>query len=248
MRTALCFSGEIRGFHHCFPNMQFLLNHFRNAGELDVYFYGSHLKAGEVPIESLIPEAQCVYVQDDPKWGQHVNSEYLPDASAWPHYKYPPNVIGGIVTWKTKQAYTMARNSGKHYDMVIRSRTDNFYVTPFNVAAINPNRLTLSRRFAFGGYCERIAFGNMEIMEVFCNFYEHINDFRGNFECRIQDYIHASKMPVELIEIDFYQKQADGSDRYKGTEHYGLDVPASVVRPARFFTGNGGSVPPHALT
>jgi hypothetical protein len=87
----------------------------------------------------------------------------------------------------------------------------------------------------------------MPIMDFFSNFYDHINDYPGNYECRMQDYIQFANIPVRLIDIDFHQIDANGTERYKGPEHHGFDVPMSVVRPPRIFIGNAWSTSGNAF-
>ncbi|HVT82528.1 MAG TPA: hypothetical protein VHM90_17940 [Phycisphaerae bacterium] len=223
MKIALMLTGGVRGFKHAFRTWDWMM-----AQVTDTYYFCSPLQPDETPIESLIPNAQGEYVEDDP-W-----VERYTEGRGVPVHDRPANsghVAGPLMCCAIHNCFQRLLG---HYDIVIRCRPDNFFgsgVSFESGLAQGPNAIWVPRFFSWGGYTDRFAFGGMDAMRVYSNFYFHLNDWTGegegvpcwsgNSETRLYHYLRK-RCEVRRFDLRFCQVRADGSLRNNIPEHLGL--------------------------
>jgi hypothetical protein len=198
MKTAILISGQARGFKHIIQNLKD--NLLSNFGEIDLFFY---LQA-PIPyqIEEYIMPHSLVY-----------ESDISHDVSSIDNYPYA-NKQQFLQQWyslyKCKELMLLSR---KDYDLVIRTRPDNDFISPFLLEDINPAAINACSWGGHGGINDRLAVGPYNQMLIYCDFYFHCHRYEGNSESKLESYLRHNHIPIHLIEYLFYRVNEDGQRR-----------------------------------
>jgi hypothetical protein len=111
------------------------------------------------------------------------------------------------------------------YDLVIRTRPDNYFHGGLKLTDYDPAALWVPDHFNWGGWCDRLAFGGMAQMRFYCDLYNHLNDWTGtnakgratdqligNSETRLYRYLTGRD--VRTFPLEFCCVQPDGRRRF----------------------------------
>ncbi len=222
MKLALLLSGHLRGFGpELVKSWDFLLRH-----DPDIYHVGPFPSGKEVPVESVFPKATVRYMADDPNDLGFFTGDGIPTADR--------NCGNGIVGHCWRNFYEvfklMGDNQGR-YDLVVRCRPDNEFVTQHDFTEYDPRVLQVPSIFSWCGLCDRWACGEPRLMDAYANFYNHMRDWnaegeprpRGNTETRLYHYLaeHLDLPILRIPNMRFHQVDAEGNRRNHERKDWG---------------------------
>lgn len=200
MKTAVLVSGQVRGFKHIVKNLE--TNLLAHLGEVDTYFY---LDDSAYRIDSFFSADNIKYEKDIEHDAEGLNNFYG-------HSRSTPQKF--LQQWYSLYACKrMMLDSGKEYDLIVRTRPDNDFITPLTLDMLNLNAINVCKWGDWGGYNDRFAIGPAEHMITYCDFYLHCKKYDGNSESRLQQYLTSKSVPVSRIDHVHYRINEDGSRR-----------------------------------
>jgi hypothetical protein len=211
MKVALLLSGQLRKFPEAFATWKdWLLPQVT-----DTYYFCSMPAATQPQVRDLIPDAMGGYCHDF----------QIPKRDVIPLQDLEHAQAMESQWWKVQQCSYLLTD---HYDLVVRMRPDLIFApgTRLDLASFNPHFIHVPKLFSWGGYCDELAIGGQDIMDTYCDFYNHLNcwvggpDFNrafpwsGNSESRLYAYLNG-RVPVQRFDVGFCHVKADG--RIDGT-------------------------------
>ena len=217
MRVALLLTGQLRGFHHAIKTWGWFLPHVT-----DVYYHLLPPKPEETPVEKLLPNAKGKYIEDLPG-ERHV----WINPSGVGICVYPAQIVMGHQFYSLQEGFKLITGT---YDWVIRCRPDSYFGNGVDFTKLRNNRLYVPRRFSWGGINDRFGIGNQRDIGIYCNLYDHMNDFigspicNGNSEVRLARHLLLNRVHVRKLDLDYYVLNNDGSRRQTDPKDWGMYV------------------------
>ena len=200
MKTALLFSGQLRGFKYVVENIN--KNIISNLGDVDAYFYIT----GE--IEDLSHLNCNTYLR------HFVDEDY--DVSRLimenPNKDFQKRFVGQF--YALKQCKNFMKEHNKNYDLVVRIRPDIIFNGEITPSMIDVDKINISDFDHWGGINDRFAIGPQKEMEIYCDMIDSIFDIGGNAEKKLNHHLNKHKIPVNLINFHHIRVDADGKKRY----------------------------------
>lgn len=207
MKTALLFSGQLRGFKHTFENIK--KNLINNFGECDMFFY--------------LGEDEKTFIYD---YTDKNNVIFYKDT----HHENTNNTLDNPSqhVWQTflSQWYSVMKckdlmlSQNKKYDYVIRIRPDiifNGEITPsmIDIDKINSSSVGTYSHLERPGINDKISIGSFENMNIYCNFFmsDSIKNFYGNSEQKLFNYLTENKLDVNTFDVTLYKINENGQNR-----------------------------------
>jgi hypothetical protein len=99
------------------------------------------------------------------------------------------------------------------YDLIIRCRPDNDFITPLTLDMIDINKINICDWGGWGGYNDRFAIGNFDDMLIYCDFYTECKNYDGNSEYRLKQYLDSKNLKINLINHIHHRINEDGTKR-----------------------------------
>lgn len=217
MRTAICFSGQLRRPDLCLPTTLPLIS---QLGDCSVFYSGP-----DDPSEffKFFPDAICQVEADNQEIGLGICGDGLSGPQDWT----VPGTSGrsrnindlgislALQWYGVMQSFRLAYDTGIQFDSMCRLRTDLYFrVSPTLPTDLDASRIVLPSKYEYAGLCDRFAIGPPALMGVYSSFFDHLNDYMGSAEVRLRHWIETNGIPIEKTPIDFVHMGADGSLRY----------------------------------
>lgn len=198
MRTAVLISGQVRGFKHIVQNLKD--NLIANFGDVDLFFYLQ--EPSSYRVEEYISPYSIVYEADVTHNISHIVN--------YPHGNEANFLQQWYSLYKCKELMLFSR---KIYDLVIRTRPDNDFISPLDSKEIDIEKINVCSWGGHGGINDRLAIGPYNQMLSYCDFYFHCHRYDGNSESKLQAYLYHNEIPINFIDYLFYRVNEDGTRR-----------------------------------
>lgn len=222
MKAAFLFSGQLRGFNHCLPNIQKYL--FDVFEESDTFVYCPKEDLSRLN-ELLQLNPKVMHFEEDffhtleNLVDNNNQISYSKDSSEKNGYKSKGRMQHYFIQWYgVKKVYEMmedyAKYQNKIYDIVFRIRFDTCPKTPLNLEEIKLDHINVPDFQHWFGIHDRFACGNMENMKVYCHKYDHMifnNMGNGNCESRMLQHLNNHKVKINKINFYYTRLHQDGS-------------------------------------
>jgi len=199
MRVALCFSGMIRTLDRTYPNIR---AHLLEPLHPDVFIHTydrmglskeNDTEVSEAWLDDFFRPATTKIVSLEEN-----NTRFLRERDRL--YSLPgPIGPGGIARetiWKLRNVLSQLwhvqqcdflrqeyeAKQGFHYDLVIRARTDNLFLSTPNplgqlgLSSFPEKTVFVPDHAAYGGVCDQFAMGERESMRAHCDYYSHFEE------------------------------------------------------------------------
>jgi len=241
MRIAIWMTGGMRSHwkERCWKSFkETLLDRF----DCDLYICSSNAPGQESEIEKIkkvYPNANVSYVTEVSE---------IPNGPTVPTETYE-DMIQNLSLYRVKEACKKMKESGKEYDIVIKTRPDLEYRGNFPDYVFEPSHICWIYQHPWKSkpnleYYDAFAMGSPEIMDWYANFYDHIAGYctsgdvssgysnrfskfgiRLNTEhalfCHMEDYKVAHFILNKELEENHFHVKREGSDE-------GIDVLLSI--------------------
>jgi hypothetical protein len=222
MKAAFLFSGQLRGFNHCYPSLQKHL--FDKFEEADKFFYCPVDDASRInellPLnpKSLVFEEDFHHIIEN-KVDPNNSITYSKGRIAHNGYELKGRMQHYFLQWYgVKRAYEMmesfAINQGKKYDLVFRLRFDACPKKDFDLEQVKFDHINVPDFEHWFGLHDRFACGNMENMKVYCQKYDNFtknNMGNGNSESRLLEHLKNNKIPINKMNFYYTRIHNDGT-------------------------------------
>lgn len=222
MKAAFLFSGQLRGFNHCYPSLQKHL--FDKFEEADKFFYCPSDDITRVDELKALNPRSVVFEDDFHHVIEHrvdPNNEitYSKGRIEYNGYELKGRMQHYFLQWYgVKRAYEMmesyAKYQGKRYDLVFRVRFDACPKKDLDLTTLKLDHINIPDFEHWFGIHDRFACGNMENMKIYCKKYDYFvqnNMGKGNSESRLKQHLINHNIPVNKIDFYYTRLHNDGT-------------------------------------
>jgi tetratricopeptide (TPR) repeat protein len=218
VRVAVCMSGTLRSFEHCWPSIRAnLLGPLEAIGCVQVFAELPLLQPFDITkLAPLSPWLAKVIVTEEPPFS---------DASLY-DTRLGPGVKGGSLRamrqmWGIRRAFLLsqeyAAEHGFHFDWVVRARYDTEILSPIgDLRTFDPKNLYIPPYDNWWGYNDRFAIGSPETMDVYSGKVDHVRKFWDeghpfHLETFLKYHLDTNGVSVQRMNVHVRIVRSDGT-------------------------------------
>lgn len=231
MKAALLLSGHMRTYIKCAASQLNLVKHLDTdifISTWDMLGFGS-LKYNKYPnLEQPVHEQQirdvygqsvkAVKIEHQASYcfnrTRSINSYSKQPNGLYKSYKtrkpFMPRIIS--MWYKVQDVFKMCLTSGKKYEIVIRCRPDLQFFDVLPSVNLTENTVYMASSEMYGGWNDQFAFGNINVMEYYCNIYDFIDQYASenhNIPCYAEVLVdrHLRGISVQKTPLHYIRKK-----------------------------------------
>jgi hypothetical protein len=220
MKTAILFSGQLRGFNHSASNIkENIIDMFPSPY---VFFYGPPDPNG-LDVRDYFSDATVMIEKDDLSCVQGINPAGVGGISD------KASIINGheqkkfvehfaLQFYGVLRAFQLAEKYKDDFDIFVRIRPCTYTLDKMSFVPPQPSSLYLPNFDHYcGGMNDKFAYGDYDSMKVYCSFYNDVPYMKngvGGAENRMLAYLQNSGLNLyEILQFTFAGLNYDGSIR-----------------------------------
>ncbi len=219
INTAICFSGQLRGFENNVENLY--ENLFKFIPNYNLFF-------------SIYEDTESVRFFEKNKYNENIHIELIKEDELINNtfcksYGQIIPETPDILSRYLKQIYSLYRvkelvnsvckSKDISYDNLIRCRTDVKFISKIDYLDYNSigESIILPSFHSFNGYNDRFAIGNKKMMEIYFNIFNDIDR-----QCRNGLSLHAESTLRELLLFNNVKVVKDDKIKFRRVRDFGL--------------------------
>lgn len=190
MKTALCFSGQVRTFEKAWPNIiENIINPILEYSSLDLYGVFPHTN-------QFIDQLQWKKLLITPDKSFEISSKFGKNA------RHDPTKINGLLNmWNNWKLANELTKSCDEYDWVFKVRPDSWFIDKIeDLRKLEKDYIYVPNHDDWGGVNDRFAFGAPHVLDKYVSMIDNCEEiFNNGFSFHVETFLKINLEKSNII-------------------------------------------------